>query len=194
MRQHLKTIPNQITAARLVLLAVMWALVLLRLPFYIGVSMIVSFVGDYLDGYFARRLGQSSDFGSQFDSLVDNLLTPSTLVWLWLLRPEVYRENSWLWLLGIGVYFGSIFVGLLKFRRFGNLHLKSRRYASVPMYLFVAHTFMADHYSPLLLYLALGASIVSSGEGLLIQLLCSRVDAHMGSLLNVLKNRARYLA
>ena len=189
MRQHLKAVPNQITAIRLVLLPVMWALALLRLPVYLGIAMASSFVFDYLDGYFARRLKQTSDFGSKFDSLVDNLLIPSVMVWLGVLKPEVYREHGLICLVAISIYFASLLIGLVKFRRFANLHLKSSRYGSVLMYLFITQAFVMDQYSPVLFYLAIAAYIVSSSEGLLLQLICSRVDAHMGSILFVLKNR-----
>jgi phosphatidylglycerophosphate synthase len=167
----------------------MWVLALLRLPVYVGIAFAVSFVLDYLDGYFARRLKQTSEFGSKFDSLVDNLLIPSGLIWLWLLKPEVYQEHAGLWLVAIAIYFASLLLGLIKFRRFANLHLKSSRYGSIAMYLFVTQTFIMDHYLPVLFYVAIAAYIVSSLEGLLLQLLFSQVDAHMGSLLFVWKKR-----
>jgi phosphatidylglycerophosphate synthase len=76
MRNHLKTIPNQLTAARLIMIPVLWVFAWLKLPVYIGVGMILSFITDALDGYVARKLNQVSDFGSKFDSFVDNLLLP----------------------------------------------------------------------------------------------------------------------
>jgi hypothetical protein len=54
MRDHLKTIPNQLTAARLVLIPVMWLFALLKLPVLIGIDAL-SFITDVLDGYIARN-------------------------------------------------------------------------------------------------------------------------------------------
>jgi len=189
MRQHLKTVPNQLTAFRLVLLPVMWALALWRLPVYVGIALVVSFVFDYLDGFFARRLKQTSDFGSKFDSLVDNLLIPSTLIWLGLLRPEVYQEHIGLWVAAIAAYYASVLLGVVKFHRFANLHLKSRLYGSVVMVLFVAQALVMARYSAWLFYLAIALFILSSLEGFLLQLVSPQVDAHMGSILFVLRNR-----
>jgi phosphatidylglycerophosphate synthase len=189
MRQHLQTVPNQLTAVRLILLPVTWGLALLRLPIYVGIAIVVSFVVDYLDGYFARRLKQTSDFGSKFDSLVDNLFIPSTLIWLGLLKPEVFQEHTLLWVAAISIYVASLLLGLVKFRRFANLHLKSSRYGSVVMVLFVAQAFIMPHYSLWLFYIAITAYILSSSESLLLQLISARVDAHMGSILFVLQKR-----
>ncbi len=185
MRQHFKSIPNQLTAARLVMIPVMWALTLMKLPVSVGIGMILSFATDVLDGFVARKLGQASEFGSKFDSLVDNLLLPSALVWLWLLRPEVYREHIWLGVFAITLYFSSLLLGLIKFRRFANLHLYSSKVSSVFMYLFISHAFIAAHYSPLLFYIATGMFVVTSAESLALQLISSKVDAHMGSIILV---------
>jgi len=189
VRNLLKTIPNQLTAARLVLIPVMWALAWLKLPIYIGIGTFVSFITDVLDGRIARRLNQVSEFGSQFDSLADNLLLPSALVWLWLFRPEIYLDHILVCWIAITLYFSSLLLGAVKFKRFANLHLYSSKAASVAMYLFVSHALIADHYSPVLFYIATAMFLVSSIEGLLLQLVCSQVNEHMGSLLLVLQRR-----
>ena len=71
LRRELYTIPNAITIGRIVLLAicvVLWfvgqQVAALALGFVAG-------VGDYLDGWLARRLGQSSDLGATLDQLSD---------------------------------------------------------------------------------------------------------------------------
>lgn len=190
LAEQMKLLPNQLTAARIVLLPVLWVFALLKLPVVLGIGLIISFATDVLDGYAARRLGQVSAFGSKLDSLADNLLIPSGLVWLWMLKPEVYRDHGLIWIVSIALYSTSLLVGALKFRRFANLHLHSKRYGSVLMYLFVSHAFIADQYSLPLFYLAMGMFVLSSMEGLLLQLICSHVDEHMGSIFFVLRRRA----
>lgn len=189
MLNHLKTIPNQLTAARLVLIPVMWVLAFLKMPVPIGIGLALSFITDALDGYIARKLNQVSEFGSKFDSLADNLLLPSALVWLWLFRPEVYREHLVIGIFAILLYFSSLFLGLIKFHRFANLHLKLSRVTAVFLYLFMSHALIAPAYSPVLFYTALVLFIISSTETFLLQIICPEVNEHMGSLLLVLKNR-----
>jgi cardiolipin synthase (CMP-forming) len=187
MREHLRSLPNQLTAIRIALLPLLWTFALFRLSALLGIGVAICFVTDLLDGYFARKLGQVTAFGSKFDSLADNLLIPSGLVWLWLLRPDVYRDYPWVWMVAIALYCASLLVGVIKFRRFANLHLQSKRVGAVGMYLFVSHAFIAEQYSPVLFTLAMAMFIISSAEGLLLQLICPQVDEHMHSVLIVLR-------
>jgi CDP-diacylglycerol--glycerol-3-phosphate 3-phosphatidyltransferase len=189
MRNLLKTVPNQLTAARLALIPVMWILAALSLPFYIGVGILVCFLTDVLDGYIARRLGQTSEWGSQFDSIADNLLSPSGLVWIWLFRPEIYRENLAICAIAIFLFFASLLVGAVKFKRFANLHLYSSKAAAVVMFPFLGISLMMAGYSRPLFYLAAAMFIVSSAEALLLQLLFSRVNERMGSVVLALQRR-----
>jgi cardiolipin synthase (CMP-forming) len=189
MRDLLKTVPNQLTAARLVLIPVMWVLAWLKLPVYIGIGTLASFITDVLDGHIARKLNQVSESGGRFDSLADNLLLPSALIWLWLFRPEIYVDNSLIFILAITIYFSYLLLGGIKFKRFANLHLYSSKAASVPMYLFFSHALIVDHYSRLLFYIAAAMFLVSSIESFLLLLVCSQVNEHMGSLFLVLQRR-----
>jgi CDP-diacylglycerol--glycerol-3-phosphate 3-phosphatidyltransferase len=185
MREIFATIPNRISIARLAFLPVLWLFALLRLPVYLGWGALISYLSDILDGYVARRLNQRTALGSKLDSLADNLSILSGLIWFAMLKPEIYREHGLLWGLAIALYLASMLVGIVKFKRFANLHLESSRLGSIPLTAFVVHTFVADHYSPLLLYIAVGVFMISSAEGLLLQLLSRQVDEHMRSIVLV---------
>ena len=68
------TVPNLITLVRLLLLPVfVW--VLFGLPSRQAAAWMLGTLGatDWIDGYLARRLGQSSEFGKKFDPTVDRL-------------------------------------------------------------------------------------------------------------------------
>lgn len=189
MRNFLKTIPNQLTAARLVLIPVMWVLAWLQLPAYIGVGTFISFITDVLDGHIARKLNQVSEFGSQFDSIADHLLLPSALAWLWLFRPEIYRDNLPLCLTAIILYIIAMLVGIIKFRRFANLHLYSSKASAVAMYLFISYALIVTPYNRGFFYLTSLSFIVACLERIVLQVMCSEVDEHMGSLLLVWQHR-----
>lgn len=187
LRELLESVPNRITAARLALIPVLWVLAWLRLPVLVGLGVFASFVTDVLDGYIARRLGQVSESGSRLDSLADNILIPSAVLWLWMLRPEVFRDHPVLMVVALSLYISAMLVGLVKFKRFGNLHLYSSKAAAIPMYLFFSQALIFAPYSPLLLYLAVGLNIISDSESILLLLFSSRVDEHMGSALFLLR-------
>jgi cardiolipin synthase len=68
------TIPNLVTLIRLLLLPVfVW--VLFGLPSRQAAAWMLGCLGltDWVDGYLARRLGQTSEFGKKFDPTVDRL-------------------------------------------------------------------------------------------------------------------------
>ena len=68
------TIPNLVTLIRLLLLPVfVW--VLFGLPSRQAAAWMLGILGatDWIDGYLARRLGQTSEFGKIFDPTVDRL-------------------------------------------------------------------------------------------------------------------------
>jgi len=68
------TVPNLVTLIRLLLLPVfVW--VLFGLPSRQAAAWMLGVLGmtDWVDGYLARRLGQTSEFGKKFDPTVDRL-------------------------------------------------------------------------------------------------------------------------
>jgi phosphatidylglycerophosphate synthase len=168
--RELRYLPNQFTAARLVLVVVLWGFALAGNAVAVGVGLGLAFVTDVADGYFARRLNRTSSFGSKFDSLVDSLVAPSALAWLLMLKPEVVLDHKLLAALWVAATYSSLALGLVRHRRFANLHLQSSRIACVAQYAFLVDVFMAPSYSPLLLYLAAGLGIYSSLETLVLQL------------------------
>jgi phosphatidylglycerophosphate synthase len=187
MISELRLIPNQLTAARLVLLAVLWGFALAGDDLAVGVGLAVSFALDFGDGYVARRLHQTSAFGSKFDSAADGLIGPSAIAWLLLLQSRAILDHLALWLVWFAITYTSLGIGLIKFRRFANLHLQSSRVACVIQYAFLVDAFAAAPYQPVLLYAAAGAGLVSSLETLSLQLARTRVDEHLFSVIPALR-------
>ena len=182
MLKSLMTIPNLISVFRLLMIPVLWIFAFRDIPFIVAVGLLVAALSDTLDGVLARQLGQVGDFGSKLDSLADNLLKPSVIVWLLMLEPELLSDHPFELLAAIVVYAASITVGLVKFRRFGNLHLYSGKVGSLLQYLFIVHALVTPGYSELLFYLAVGMFILTNSEALLLQLTRSEVDEHIGSI------------
>lgn len=182
MFQAPKSVPDRLTYARIVLVPVLWLLAVAGQDEALGVGFLVAGLTDVLDGYLARRSGQTTRLGSQLDSVADMLLIVSVVLWLILLRPVFIREQ--LPLIGLWAVLGaaSILLGWLKFRRFANLHLYSAKVAGVLGYLFAAYLLITSHYSRLFFYLTIGTCILAALEALLVQILRRRVDEHAGWL------------
>jgi len=186
---ELRSPPNLLTAARLVLVIGLWGFALTGHSVVVGIGLALAFVTDVLDGYLARRLNRVSAFGSRFDSIVDGTIAPSAVVWILLLHPAVVTENLVLALAWVGITYASLVLGLVRHRRFANLHLQSSRIACVFQYAFLVDVFVASAYSPLLLYLAAGLGIYSSLETLVLQLAFDDVTEHERSFARALRRR-----
>jgi CDP-diacylglycerol--glycerol-3-phosphate 3-phosphatidyltransferase len=77
------TLPNILTALRILLAPLFYILFAVTTPPLYGWAVIVFVVAaitDWYDGYFARILGKTSAFGAFFDPLADKILMSFTLI------------------------------------------------------------------------------------------------------------------
>jgi CDP-diacylglycerol--glycerol-3-phosphate 3-phosphatidyltransferase len=121
-------IPNTFTLGRLALAAVVFALI--EIHWYRSALFVftIAALTDALDGYLARRLGQTSALGRQLDPLVDKVIVAGTLIYLlpvpdsgvaaWVVTVIVVRELVVQALRslveGRGIAFGARMAGKLK--------------------------------------------------------------------------------
>jgi phosphatidylglycerophosphate synthase len=183
--QELRKLPNLFTLSRLLLIPVLWFLAIKGFSVYLGIGLVVAGLTDSIDGFLARRLNLQSEFGSQFDSLADNILGPSAVFWLLMLEPSVYLENKVISLVGIFLYLVMMVVAWTKFRRFANLHLYSSKVSGTLLVVFVAHTFIFEGYNQDFFLFVVIVSILAIIELLVLLLTQDRVDEHMGSVVRV---------
>jgi cardiolipin synthase (CMP-forming) len=168
------TLPNPFTALRLLLVPLLWLLALAHQEAWLGVGLALAALTDVLDGRLARRYPRFKD--GRFDSVADKVLTFSVMVWLVLLRPELFRQHPGLMLTATAVYAAALLVGWFKFRRVSGLHTHLGKAGGLAQAVFVVHAFVFGGYSPALLYLALGLFILALAEELLILLTHAAVD------------------
>lgn len=81
-RPSVLNVPNQITAARLVLALVDFALMMLGLYPAAFVVFLVAASTDWLDGYYARRYGQVTKLGRVCDPFVDKVIVCGLFIFL----------------------------------------------------------------------------------------------------------------
>jgi phosphatidylglycerophosphate synthase len=180
---EMRKFPNQLTAIRFAAVPAMWVCALLSAKTWLAVGYAVGLVTDLFDGIAARRLHQTSDFGSKFDSAADQFLQLSSVAWILILMPEIIVDNWLISLVSLLVYIGSLAVGLVKFRQLANLHLFMSKAGGFFLYVFLIHTYSVGQYDPWLFALAMGLFLLSSLETLLLQLTTSNLDAEYGSIL-----------
>lgn len=183
MRERTWTLATIVTVARLFFLTVIWGWALDGRVSWVGLGVMASLLADILDGQLARRLNQVTKLGSRLDSVADALLEVSCAVWLAWFRPEVFEgPRLVVSALAIASWLLIVTIGLLRFRRFLNLHLYSGKASGVLGALFVLDAFVFGFHA-VLFYAALGLFTLANLESLLVLLTRSRVDEHIGSIL-----------
>jgi hypothetical protein len=153
------TIPNSISTFRLLLIPALWIFTFRDMPIVVAVGVLVAAFSDTLDGVLARRLGQ-----------------------VLVLDPELLSDHPHELLAAIILYAATVTIGIVKFRRFGNLHLYSGKIGSLLQYLFIVHALVTPGYSDILFFLAVGMFIFTNTEAILLQMTRSEVDEHLGSI------------
>jgi len=189
--RELRTLPNQIAMFRLGLIPVMWVLVLLQRHIAVGVLLAVAGISDILDGYLARRLHQVTRVGSVLDTLADNALIISGLIWIPMIKREILIEHPVLSAVAIGLALTAMVHEWIKFRRFENLHLYTNKLTSFLAMIFFVHALTFGGYSHILFYIVTGTWITASLESLAIQYTCRDVDEHIGTIVRVWRRRGQ---
>jgi CDP-diacylglycerol---glycerol-3-phosphate 3-phosphatidyltransferase len=86
-------LPNVLTAARLGLAVVLFALITAESWLVALVVFVVAAFTDWLDGFVARRQGLTSAFGRNFDPLVDKVLICGAFIFL---LPKSVGLEAWM--------------------------------------------------------------------------------------------------
>ena len=183
MKDKLLTVPNTFSLMRLAGIPVLWIFALEGKPVWVGVGTMLLFITDMLDGLLARSLNQVTELGARLDSLADNILVLSALIWLILLRGEILQEYIFIWF-SAGVISTLLMqsVTYIRFKRYPpNLHLYSAKVSGFTGAVFIMYC-LAFNFVPIMFFTACSMFILSNVEGLIIVLTRSEVNAHMGSL------------
>lgn len=183
------TLPDFITLSRLVLTPVLWVLAMLQERAALGILVAVAGFTDILDGFLARRMGITSRWGSQLDSVADMVLVASITIWLVMLRPDFFREHGLLLLIWAVTGLVTLLVGWIRFRRIANLHLYSAKTAGFVGYLFVIYLLMFDRPAAPFFYVAIGLAFAGTLETLAVMLTRSIVDERVGSIFRRVSGR-----
>ncbi len=164
-RQHFN-LPNLLSLSRLLFTPALFWLAQLPDPRWVALGFALLGLTDALDGHFARRWNQASEFGSRLDGVADLVFYPSGAVLLLWLFPQYLLPNlgylgmALVLLLAVNLY------PRLRFGRFILLHTHLARWSGVLAFLAVLGAFFTD--TTLLIRLTALAYSLAFLEGLLI--------------------------
>jgi cardiolipin synthase (CMP-forming) len=183
MLRNFKLLPNQITLIRFLLVPIIWGMIVNGFYNYIGIGLIICFISDVFDGQLARRLHQTTEFGAKFDSLADNILIPSAVLWLLILKTEIFSDNPILMSLAILSYVSSMIISHLFTRRVNVSQLYLSKLSGLTQYIFGIHAFVSGYYNEALFYITMGVFFLSTLESLVLQFFRIEVNEHLTSIL-----------
>jgi phosphatidylglycerophosphate synthase len=179
----MRHIPNLISGCRLATVPVLLWLAWYGYPHTFLIVTAASFASDVLDGFLARRLGQTSSLGAIMDSVSDGVLYITLPLGAWWLWPAIVRhESAWLCtvlascVLPPLVAFGK-FHGLTSYHTWG-VKLAALVVGSSAMVLFAGGPAWLFH-------LAVPVSVLAAVEEIVITLVLREPQANVRSLWHI---------
>lgn len=138
------TVPNILSASRIILLPVLIYLVLVdaRLVF-LWLYLIVG-ATDAFDGIIARKFNQVSEFGKTIDSVADLLFYIATAWFLYHLYPAYILANLTLLFSFFGLLGFSFILSAILIKAPVMMHTNMLRWAAVLVYMLVINSYFLD--------------------------------------------------
>ena len=121
MQEKLKNLPNSITVMRMVGTVFLLFTKPMSLCFYIVYT--ITGLTDVLDGFFARKLKVSSDFGAKLDSIADLLFYSVMIILLIPVLWEKLHKSIWVAVvLILGLRLTAYLLSAIKYKKFASSH------------------------------------------------------------------------
>lgn len=159
----------------------MWYLAIHDYARWLAFAIIFCLFTDFLDGYLARKLNQSSSFGAKLDSAADNLLLLSVPFWIYRLRPEIIEYHPYLSIGFISLLVAVFFVMFIKFGRNVEIHTYASKLGVIIMWSFIVYTLLFTYSSAFFLLMII-SSYYYLIEDLILLLTYDEVDEHIKGL------------
>ena len=137
-------LPNLLSAFRLIAAPFLLYLAWTDRPRLFLALLAITLFSDAIDGFVARRLHATSEFGTRLDSwgdLVIYLVIPLCAWWLW---PDIIRREAGFVLLVLTAFVIPPIAGLLKFRQLTSYHTWCAKAVAVLMSVAIFFLFMTD--------------------------------------------------
>lgn len=182
------TLPNLITLLRLASTPLLLALAWHGQGTAFLVLLAAGFGSDVLDGWLARRLGQSSELGARLDSLCDLAVYVTVALGGWWLWPELLRAEAPFFAALLASLVLPGVLALVRFRRLTSYHTWLAKIAVAAAGLSVLLLFAGGPAWPLRLAVPLG--VAAALEAIAITLLLREPASNVRSLWHLLRARS----
>ncbi|AXJ01994.1 CDP-diacylglycerol--glycerol-3-phosphate 3-phosphatidyltransferase [Cyclonatronum proteinivorum] len=137
-------LPNALSLSRLLGVPFLfWLLYAGELNTFLGLYVALGLT-DFLDGKAARYLKQESEFGAHLDAAADFVFYLSSAWFFYVLFPHYLGPNMLYLQLLLGLFFSSIVLSLLKFRRVLFLHTWLSKLGGAAIFIAMIASFFMD--------------------------------------------------
>ena len=178
----LKDLPNILTAFRFFSIPVLWFLAIYQEKTIFTVLFIIAGATDLIDGFFARKLKAESEFGAKFDTYSDDLMTVSTVAWLYFLIPELILNNIIPLVVVLAFFIVDYIVRIVKHKTIEvPFHTYLNKFGALVGFLFVIHALFFG-YNQIFFYVVIGIGILMAVEETMICFLKKKVDENIKSV------------
>lgn len=185
-KENLHTISNYLTCYRFVSAPVILYFIFSGRSSLFMVFIILNLITDALDGFFARRLNQHTDFGARMDSIADKVTYALAIIGLFVFKMEEMQPylGSLLTFVGLGVI--ALIQSYIKFGKISSLHTYATKAGGYMQGIFFFVLF-THGFVPVLYYIMITWAILSVLEMIAMQVIITEMKPNLKGLYWVLK-------
>lgn len=164
--------------------------ILLDWRVFAGMTYLVSFSSDALDGFVARNFGMESDRRGRLDSIADEFLLAAGVLAFYRFEHAFFMEHRALIVPVLGVYVFQLVFSLIRYGTFSSFHTISARAAAVIQVIFLTVMFFFGVF-PWLFYVMMTLSAIELIEENILIAMFPKWKAHVNGIYWVLRDRKR---
>ncbi len=185
-KENLHTISNYLTFYRFVSAPVIIWFIFSGRPVLFVIFIILNLLSDALDGFFARRLNQHTDFGARMDSIADKVTYALAITGLFVFKLEDMQPylGSLLTFAGLGVI--ALTHSFIKFGKISSLHTYATKAGGYMQGVFFFVLFVHG-FEPVLYYIMISWAILSVIEMIIMQIMIPEMKPNLKGLYWMLK-------
>ncbi len=187
-KENIHTLSNYLTLYRFVSAPlIIWFIFSGRQGLFV-VFIVINLLTDALDGFFARRFNQHTDFGARMDSIADKVTYALALTGLFVFKLDVLQPYLFSLLTFISLGLITLLHSFIKFGKMSRLHTYATRVGGYMQGSFFFLLFIYD-FVPVVYYIMIGWAILSVLEMIAIQMIIPEMRSNVKGLYWVLKAR-----
>jgi cardiolipin synthase len=180
-------IVNGITFYRLLAVPVLLFFVFTRQHDVFKWLLAISFFTDALDGWMARRLKVTSEFGSRLDSIADDLTFLAAVVGMIVLKPAFLQQHQVIVIVLVALFIVETTMSFIRYGRMSSFHTYSAKLAAILQDVFLLLLFFLATPPYVLFYIASFVTVINLIEEIILVLLLPKWKRDVKGLYWVIK-------